>query len=311
MNFKKGEFSFVWLFAILAGAAILMLAIYGATKSTSTMRYAQEAELTKSFSVILGPLGAGFSDSKKSTVAFKQDTRIENYCSDIKFGENTLSLSTKSSTGETWTENGAETSIKHQYVFSSFQENKKFDVFSKPFDYPFEVADLIFISSEDFCLKNVPTDIEKQISSLQLSRWKTENCTGEETTICFQSSMCDINIYGTCTSDCKSKYDEGYVEKEGERLYFVGSLLYGAILSEKELYDCNINRLMYRTAQIAAVLADKTSLMDLRGCSTNLAGELGFWSSIVSSMSPSEVVSKNQVAKQIQEKADKERCKSW
>ncbi len=308
---KKAEFDFVWLFAILAGAAILVLAIYGATKGASTLKYQQETQLAKSLAVVLGPLQAGFADSKTNMISFKQDTRITNSCSDIEFGTNMISTATKSGIGEPWSQQGGEIIIKNQYIFSSTQEGKKFDVFSKPFNYPFKVGDLLFISSDKYCIEKVPKELESEIKSIGLSNWYTENCTEDMKTICFGSLTCDINVVGTCSAGCDTKYDEGYVQKDNERLYYVGSLMYGAIFADKELYDCNVNRLIYRATQISEILAEDAKIMDSRGCPTNMQPEFVFWASTLNKTVPDSIVEKNDIAKSIAIKHSSISCKSW
>jgi len=311
---KKGEFNFVWLFALIAGSAILLLAIYGATKGVTQENYGHSVELAKAFSVVLGSSGAGASDLNKiPSIKLRNKIRLQNTCSDVGFGENSLSVGVRSANDGAWQKQGGEIDITSQYIFSSNQESKQFEVFSMPFKFPFKVADVIFLtsSSESFCFKNAPKEIERVIRSFQLPNWKLKDCSGNEKTICFQNSRCDINIYGTCTIDCKSKFDEGYVEKDGERLYFIGGLMYGAILSEKELYDCNINRLLYRAAVLSDVLSKKASLMDSRGCPTSIQGELSSWSNNLKEMKPSDLNYKNILAKNIEKIAKGGRCKVW
>lgn len=308
---KKADFDFVWLFAILAGAAILMLSIYGATRGADTLRYQQETQQARSLSVVLGPLQAGFADSKTNVISFKQDTRITNFCSEEGFGTNKLSTATKSNIGDKWSQQGGETTIKNQYIFSSFQEGKNFEVFSKPFNYPFKVGDVLFMSAEKYCIPKVPTELESEIKGLGLSNWQLGNCTEDIPTICFGSPTCDINVIGTCSANCKTKYDEGYVQKDGDRFYYVGSLMYGAIFSEKELYDCNVNRLIYKAKQISEILSDTAKLMDSRGCSTNMQSELTVWAKTLNTTVPDSIVEKNDIAKAIEKQHSDERCRTW
>jgi hypothetical protein len=309
---KKGEFDFVWLFAILAGAAILVLAIYGATKATDSMKYQQETQLTKSLAVILGPLQSGYADSKTNKISFGQETRIDNYCNDEGFGSNVLSTRTKSSIGNTWTTQTGEIAVNNLFIFSSSQQGKKFDILSKPFNYPFKVGEILIINSEKLCVKKMPIELEQDLENLAMASLEIVNCSEESKTICFGNSGCDINVYGTCsTMDCDSKYDEGYVEKNGERIYFVGNLLYAAIFSDKDLYDCNVQRLLYRASQLSQILSEKASLMDSRGCSTSLKADLSFWASTLNKSSVSSLDDNNKIARGLQKQASTERCKLW
>lgn len=310
---KKAEFDFVWLFAIIAGAAILVLAIYGATKATDSLRYQQETQLTKSLAVVLGPLQSGYADSKTNKISFKQDTRIDNYCANDGFGENVLSTRTKSTMGTEWTKQTGEITIKNLYIFSSSQEGKNFEILSKPFNFPFKIGDILIINSEQFCSPKIPEEIKTDIKNLGLTNWQIENCSKDIVkTICFGTTTCDINVYGTCSSmDCDSKYDEGYVEKDGKRLYYAGNLMYGAIFSEKDLYDCNVQRLIYRATQISDILSDKAKLMDSRGCPTSLQADLEFWASTLNKSTASSIVDKNKLAQALDKQESMERCKLW
>lgn len=311
---KKGVFNFVWLFAIIAGSAILLLAIYGAVKGVGTEDYRHSTELAKAFTVVLGASGAGVADvNKLAPINLNNEIRLDNTCSSYEFGENSLSVALKSSINDKWQPQSGEITMTNQYVFSSSHESKRFDVFSMPFNYPFKIADLVFITSnsESFCLVDAPNEFERTLRGLQLPNWKTEDCLEYDTTVCFKTTGCDINVHGTCVFDCDSKFDEGYVEKEGDRLYFVDGLIYGAILTDKELYDCNVNRLIYRASSIADVLAQKASRMDARGCPTNIQTELTAWSNILENLSPEQLTQGNQQAKQIQEKSEGVRCKIW
>ena len=97
---KKAQFNFVWLFAIIAGATILVLAVYGAMKAGDTMRFQTDSEIAKSISIISDPLQAGFSEGSFGKILFKQETRINNFCFDGGFGTHSISVSTKSDIGE-------------------------------------------------------------------------------------------------------------------------------------------------------------------------------------------------------------------
>lgn len=311
---KRGDFNFVLLFAIIAGAAILFLAIYGASKASNTSSYEGDTKLAKSFSIILGDFSTGISETDKiPPLKFNQEVRLENFCSEGGFGSNIISIATKSSIGDEWKSQGGEITIPHQYIFSSFQESKQFEIFAKSFNFPFKVADLVFITSEEICFDNPPSSIKKQIDLLQISNWRIDNCTGKEKKVCFQNSNsgCDIAVYDTCNGNCETPFEVGYVEKEGKKLYYLGNLIYGAILSEKDLYDCNVKRLLYRTSSLSELLSNKSALMDLKGCPTNLQEDLILWSLLTFESDSEGLITLKQYEISLDEKAKKERCKSW
>ena len=58
---RRGQFNFVWIFAIFAGGAILALAIYGAVQTGDMMRFGSDTEAGKSISILTDPMQAGFA----------------------------------------------------------------------------------------------------------------------------------------------------------------------------------------------------------------------------------------------------------
>jgi hypothetical protein len=154
MKSKRGEFNFVLLFAIIAGSAILLLSIYGAMKTGNSLQTQQGAELSKEIDIITDPLQAGFATTSASSITFKKDTRISNYCDSFEFGYNEIFVQSKSSVGDEWLRESEMVGkqINNKYIFSEYEEGKKFYVLSKSFELPFKVADLLFITSQNYCL---------------------------------------------------------------------------------------------------------------------------------------------------------------
>ena len=72
---KRGQFNFVWLFAIVAGGAILFLAVYGALRFGETAEFQSATEVAKSIAIITDPLQAGFAEG--SLVRFCFSRRLE------------------------------------------------------------------------------------------------------------------------------------------------------------------------------------------------------------------------------------------
>jgi len=310
-NKKALEMNFALLFAIIAGAAILVLAIYGATKLGEMKRYQTDTEIAKEISVITDPMQAGFAEGSFGKIVFNQETEINNICFSSGFGKNEVSVSTYSRFGGQLSSGGA-TSIYNKYIFSpESQTAEQFYVFSKPFYLPYKISDLIFLTSKNYCFLHSPEEIEDEISGLRMPNVKTANCSSDSVRICFNSFGCDVNIFGTCMENCNSAYDEGYVEKGNERLYYSGSLLYGAIFSDPDVYECNVKRLLYRTAEIAKLYEQKADLMNARSCSTNLKADLILFRALAESSSSKELAQISQIAKQIEIKNRAELCRMW
>ncbi|MFA4960603.1 MAG: hypothetical protein WC548_02965 [Candidatus Pacearchaeota archaeon] len=308
---KRGEFNFVWLFAIVVGGLILFLAVYGATKIGDTKKYQTDSEIAKQISILTDPMQAGFAEGSFSKMTFKQEIKIKNLCSVGNFGENEISVSTK--TNNKWNQFGAGTIIPNKYIFSAeLNEGKEFYITSKPFNFPYEVSDMIFLTSKEYCFSNSPDEISEEIKELNIPNIKIENCSGSEIKVCFGSSAnCDIVIYGTCLSNCDSVYEEGVVEKKEEIIKYVDNLLLAAIFSDKTVYDCNINRLLQRTSSIAELYSEKADISNARNCNTNLKSDLLFWKDFTVNSTSDEIISLNILSKSLQIKNERELCKLW
>ena len=317
MKSKKAEFNFVLLFAIIAGTIILVLAIYGATKAGSTLRGASEAEVAKSLDIITDPLQAGSFDAVSSMISFRKDIRIINDCEAYSgFGKNSIAVQSESSIGEEWTTDLIKIPITNKYIFSEEKAGKTFRVFSKPFDSPYRVSDLLFISSIDYCLISLPEDIAEELLALNMPNFgvdTSENTTCKENAlnVCFEfGSNCNITVEGRC-NDCDSEFEYGVVKKDGDTLYYSGNLLYGAIISELELYECNVERLLFRTSMIANLYAEKTNLMNMRDCNTLLKPDLEVLSTMTINATSEELDELYIFSKSIDKKASRESCRIW
>jgi len=308
---KRSQFNFTWLFAIIAGAAIIALAIYGASRLGETERYKQDTQIAQEISILTEPLQAGFAEGSFAKISFNQETRINNNCFSEGFGKNELSVSTKSGIGEEWQRGGGASSIYNKYIFSSFEEGKEFYVFSKPFEFGFEVADLIFLSSKNYCFDELPEAIEDDILGFNADSISVGNCSEQDTKVCFNSFDCEIVVIGTCSQNCDSVFDEGYVMKNSEKMYFVGNLLYGAIFSDKHVYECNVERLSNRASKIAQVFADKANLMEARGCGSNLRSNLLSFSTQIRNAVASDLSYLRSAAKELERINSEERCGVW
>lgn len=289
MNGKKADFNFVLIFAILAGSAILIIAIYGAMKFGSGVRGESEAELAKSFDIITNSLQAGFAEGATHVIGYGKPSRINNRCDSYsEFGNNVISFQTQSSVGEKWSENPIEYSIYNKYIFSNTKESEEFYVYSKSFYTGYKVADLIFVYTDAYCFVNPPENIKQEILGLGIEKMgikSSENntCKEDSTQICFDANGCEITVYGECKdSGCETEYDFGFIlDSKNEKKYFSGNLLIGAIISDKEDYDCNVKRLLYRSSRIAEIFSRKIDITSSRICGDVLRDDLNTFSSIL------------------------------
>jgi len=317
---KRGEFNFVLLFAIVAGTIILILAIYGAVKTGSSLTTGNEAELAKTLEIITDPLQAGFAEASTSRIVFKKDTRISNYCDNYGgFGKNIISVQTKSTIGEEWTNNPLEYSINNKYLFSDSAAGKTFYVFSTSFSAGFKVADLIFLTSEKYCFVFPPEEIANQISGLGVPniglRLESGNntCDEDAKSVCFDTSGCDITVIPKCKETrCNSEYDLGIVSNgDGTQTEYSGGLMIGAIISDKETYDCNVKRLTYRASKIVNVLSQKIDLMGMRGCDSLLKSDLTSFSAMLQNASSKNLETIYYTSNDLVKKEQREGCGLW
>lgn len=298
---KSAQFNFVWLFAIVAGGAILSLAIFGAMKAGDTARFQSDTEVAKSISIITDPLQAGFSMGSFGKISFQQETRINNICFSEQFGKNDISVATKSEIGEKWNLQGGSTSIHNKYIFSSERSSgEDFYVFSKPFYFPYKVADLIFLISDNYCFIGADEEVANEIIGLNIPNIEIENCIlPNSIKVCFNSESCDVNVY------------DSEVVKGDDEMYYVGNLMYAAIFSDKSIYDCNVKRLMYRTSKIADELIEKVGLMNSRGCKTNMGSSLSVWSGMVANVTMDDLGGLVPMSEDMKNRNSKELCEVW
>ncbi|MCK9569218.1 hypothetical protein M0R72_09795 [Candidatus Pacearchaeota archaeon] len=265
------EVSFGWLFALIAGAVILFLAIYFSTKIIGTSDETISAETGKEITVLLNPLETSFETAQTTSITISSETRINNICEDISpFGKQALQLDQKRF--NQWTKTDTDISSYNKYIFSEEQiEGKTFYLFSKPFDSPFKVANLIYLTSADdvYCFMNAPTEIKEEILNLNQENLIVDNCTKGSIKVCFSGGTCDITV----------DYSDGEVKKGGDIFYFYevedsNALMYAAIFSDKEIYECQVKRLMLRLKQLALIYYDKEIITREIGCEDNLGTSL-------------------------------------
>ena len=89
-----------------------------------------------------------------------------------------------------WSEVGTEIVFRNRYIFSKdITEGKKFHMFSKSFEFPFEVSSVIYLTSaeENYCFIGLEEDgdIEREISDLNQENLFVEDCPSSSINVCF------------------------------------------------------------------------------------------------------------------------------
>ena len=305
---KKGfEMSFSWLFALIAGAFILMLAIFIASKIISQGEGKSDAITAKEIQILLNPLETSFQEGVVTSFNLNVDSRIYNYCIiDGEFGRQIIKVSQKSF--DKWTKEGVEVGSSNNYIFSkSPSEGREFLLFVKPFKMPFKVADLIYLipSSENYCFRNTGEEIKDEIENLGIKNIFLEisDCPEDSINVCFGSGDCEIYV----------KESQGIVEKDGEVLSFSDdATMYAAIFSSKEVYECQVKRLMMRLEKLADIYREKAIIMDSKGCHSGIGSELVMLKSLAETYQDStQLGSVYDLANRIEEKVYDSSCKLW
>lgn len=313
---KRGDFNFVWMFAIIAGTAILLLSIYGAVRFGKTASKTQDTEIAKTLSIITEPMQAGFASGKKASITFKKQTVIDNFCSVGEFGYNEISVMTQERPSQDFESFGVPTKITNKYLFSSDTPAKSFYVFSKPLEFAFKLSDLIIIDSREYCFVGLE-DQEDYLEDLKIlgssAKFGQENCTEDSIKVCFgRAGDCDITVQGDCFNrECSSEFETGSVNHGDFSLEYVGNLLYPAIFSSKQVYECNVQRLLFRNSVLSRLYLEKTNFMFARGCNTNLVEDLENLEELSFGAEISELKEIYLLSKIIREKEEGGQCRLW
>jgi len=281
MTFKKAQLniSFGWIFAIIVGAFIIFLVIYGITKFSGIQQTQQSAETSRSIEVLLNPLETGFETAQKVTISTPSETKIYLQCSDSgKFGNQKIMTRQKILGKYSDEENSVKVVIMSRYIFSESPiEGKNFFALSKPYEFPsekdyefpFKIADLIYLTSSDenYCFKgSIPEEIEDEVSELNQENLFLEDCPSRSINVCFGSgSNCDVEV----------NYEHGIIEKDSEMVFFEGdALMYAGIFSDIDEYECQLSRLMKRAEQLVIIYQEKNVLDKSQGCSGGMESDL-------------------------------------
>jgi len=277
MRYKKGiEFSFNWLFAIIVGGIIILLAVYGAVKIVGTERTRTETVLGKELGIVTTPLETSAEEARASApIKLTDETRIYNGCYLTgAFGEQGIKTAVKSGLGASaWGTPSIESRFANKYIFSeTVLQGKEFFVFSESFNVPFKAGDILYLWTNKYCFVNPTNEIRSDIEDLNLKNIniseRVENCDKGSRKVCFTASSasgCDIVV----------NYAEKSVTRGKDKVYYEdiydNSLIYGAIFANASLYECQLKRLLKRAAALANLNIEKNKILL---CSNTIESEL-------------------------------------
>ena len=271
MNKKGFEFSFAWIFAIIVGAVILLIAIFATTNLIDVERTRSDTQVAAQLGIILNPLETSLESGRYAKISFPEETQFFNECSNLgSFGRQTIKTSLRSSLGaEEFQDPGVSVSLFNKYLFSDkVEQSEDLHVFVKPFEMPYKISDLMFVFSENHCFVNPPGDVQDEINALGIENINVTNteslCPSSSKVVCFSKTGCDIDV----------NLQSQIVSKEGNELYYEEDLLYGAIFADPEIYECQIERLGKRLSEISHLYASKADFVDSKGCNNGLSPAL-------------------------------------
>lgn len=268
---KKGMMQFAWIFAIIVGAVILFLTFFFLSREIFVQEQQSGTEQVYGLDILLGPftyLGS-ISEATSNEINLYETTKLDFECENLGLGYDTLIIEKKTITTN---------DVYDKYIFADAMETKKIAVISKPFKMPFRVADLIYLAKDSgndktYCFVNSPLKIENELNNLDINGFEFYNslgqCSQSTIKVCFDvSAPCDIKIYDK--SSGQDEYEIGEVRKGQDKMFFVtSSLMYGAIFSSKEVYDCNVKRLMARIDPLISIYREKNIALSQEDCDEN------------------------------------------
>ncbi|MDA3836256.1 MAG: hypothetical protein PF542_01400 [Nanoarchaeota archaeon] len=306
MKNKKGfmDMSFSWIFALIVGAIILFGAVYGVSKFTSIAEKKQSATSAAELGTILDALESGQESAKTVALFFPVGTRISNKCNSFgTFG--TQGVSVEEYVNGDWSTSDLTVSWENKYIFSGNIQGKTFYAFTKPFDFPFKVANLMYLTSADdkYCFKDAPRNVRKELKDLGQANLLISDCDEATINVCFTSSSdCDVVVY----------YNDNYLQKKGVIYPFEGdALMYAAIFSNEDAYECGLLRLTKRTAMLARLYSEKSVFL-INTCDSNLIPDLEKFNSELSNYEDSSDLSSLAYTKTTLDSLNKfSRCKQW
>ncbi|HOW37199.1 MAG TPA: hypothetical protein PLK34_03040 [Candidatus Pacearchaeota archaeon] len=266
---KRGalEISFGWLFAIIAGAVILFLAIFLSARIMGVGQKANSAQAQKGIGNLLELFESSFESSQEGKMDFTVETRIYNRCDNLEyFGEQLIGVTQKSF--RKWPDAPMKdemTSFQNKYIFSeTVIEGRKFSAFSKPFEFPFKVTDLVYLipSEKKYCFISTPSTLKSDFSKISpeniIFSQTGNDCSSDSINVCFSSQKdCEIQV----------SYSKGQVLKKGKTMHFDSdTLMYAAIFSESQIYECQVQRLMVRANELLGLYLKKSETISKENC---------------------------------------------
>ena len=305
---KKGylDISFSWIFSIIVVAFILFFAITSVSKLGNIKQTSEGAVAGVELGILLNPLETGLETGKTTALTMPVYSRIYMDCDNYSdFGNHYLMV--QEQVKKEWQSTGINIKFQNKYLFSdSVMDGKNFYLFTKPFEFPFKVGSLIYMTSSEteYCFSNPPESIEKELTDLNQANIFVNECGEDQIKVCFDSSTdCQINVY----------YDSGYIKKKDQTSYFyTDALMYAAIFSDSAIYECELQRVLKKVSNLATIYQEKSLLMVNSGCTFNVISDLNLLQNKINNFqSSSNLNSLVSTVEDLEKNNENARCRLW
>jgi spore maturation protein CgeB len=132
------------------------------------------------------------------------------------------------------------------------------------------------------------------------------DCPDGSIDVCFKRGVrnCPIEVYTT----------SNYVVKDGKRMYYEGNaLMYAAIFSNKEDYECQLDRLMGRAEQLYKIYAEKSRFVFQKtGCDSEMEADLIVMGNMMKNFQGSDSLSQiYSLADDVNKENENAECRLW
>lgn len=278
MRSRGLEVSFAWLFALLAGAVILSLALYATISFVQQGRTEVDSETAAAFVALLSPIETSLQYSRASYITLSENTNIDNLCnSQGLFGRQQIQTEVDSTFSEPSA--GVPITAQNKYLFSQERlEGDTIGIIAFPIYLPYKVADAIILIDEPYCFVDAPDEIKNDLEGLGIERVSfvdaLQEC-AEARTVCFGNSRCDVFVDVQRSSVTSSATMYSIPDVQGSQ-----ALLYAAVFSDPTIYECQVQRLIKRASEIAALYSSKATILESSACSSHLQADLATYASL-------------------------------
>lgn len=281
MNKRGYEFSFVWIFAVIVGAFVIFLAVFTVYRIIDQERTRIDTVRGKEIGTLLTPAETNLEDSRLVSliVPRAQPTRLFNDCvppdssAGNPFGTQKISALVKSSIGGDWQQfPGVQSSFHNKYLFAKndSEAEEEFFVLSKPFIFPFKVADVIVLWSDTqkYCFIDTNAELKDELARLRVQEKNValedsiDNCVFDSIKVCFDfdASECGV-VVRVGQNEVNHKNLGSVFFPESTDVNNKYALLLAAIFSDPDKYECQMMRIGARATSLAETYIAKSNYL--------------------------------------------------